>query len=95
MLSTKITNVQTILLYTITPLLAQHLLSLCCHDDIWNHCVLSVHRLIEEVREKAGVTLETDDVYMSTTFGAFIHTMITKSRGGGVVELEYDAVSSS
>ena len=50
-------------------------------------------RLIEEVREKAGVTLETDDVYMSTTFGAFIHTMITKSRGGDTVELEYDAVS--
>ncbi len=51
-------------------------------------------RLIEEVREKAGVTLETDDVYMSTTFGAFIHTMISKSRGGDAVELEYDAVSS-
>ena len=51
-------------------------------------------RLIEEVREKAGVTLETDDVYMNTTFDAFIHTMISKSRGGDEVELEYDAVSA-
>ena len=30
---------------------------------------------------------------MSTTFGAFIHTLVSKSRGGGVVELEYDVVS--
>ena len=50
-------------------------------------------RLIEEVKEETGVVLESDDVYMSTTFESFIHTLVTKSRGGGVVELEYDAVS--
>ena len=41
------------------------------------------------------MVLESDDVYMSTTFESFIHTLVTKSRGGGVVELEYDAVSVS
>lgn len=45
------------------------------------------------MKEETGVVLESDDVYMSTTFESFIHTLITKSRGGGVVELEYDAVS--
>ena len=50
-------------------------------------------RMVEEVREKTGVELETDDVYMSTRFGDFIHTLVSKSRGEGVVELEYDAVS--
>ncbi len=49
--------------------------------------------MIEEVKEKAGVVLESDDVYMSTMFGDFIHTLISKSRGGDIVELEYDAVS--
>ena len=50
-------------------------------------------RLIEEVKEETGVALETDDVYMSTTFEAFIHTLVGRSRGGEVAELEYDAVS--
>ena len=45
------------------------------------------------MKEKTGVALETDDVYMSTQFGEFVHTLVTQSRGGNVVELEYDAVS--
>ncbi len=45
------------------------------------------------MREKTGVTLETDDVYMNTTFEAFMNTVVLKSRGGEEVELEYDAVS--
>lgn len=45
------------------------------------------------MKEKTGVALESDDVYMNTTFEGFIREMITKSRGGGVAELEYDAVS--
>lgn len=28
---------------------------------------LDTHRLVEEVREKTGVTLENDDVYMNST----------------------------
>ena len=49
--------------------------------------------MVEEVRKKTGIELETDDVYMSTRSGDFIHTLVNKSRGEGVVELEYDAVS--
>lgn len=52
-------------------------------------------RLIEEIKDKTGVALENDDVYMSTTFGDFMHTLVTRSRGGGAVELEYDAVSNA
>ena len=54
-----------------------------------SHCC----RLVEEVRERAGVSLENDDVYMNTTFESFINTVVLKSRGGEEVELEYDAVS--
>ncbi len=53
-----------------------------------------VSRLVEEVKEKTGVVLETDDVYMSTQFGDFVRTLVIQSRGGNVVELEYDAVSA-
>ena len=52
-----------------------------------------VCRLVEEVKEKTGIALENDDVYMSTTFESFINTVVIKSRGGDAVELEYDAVS--
>ena len=50
-------------------------------------------RLVEEVRENTGVELENDDVYMNTTFEGFINTVVLKSRGADVTELEYDAVS--
>ncbi len=49
--------------------------------------------MVEEVRDKTGVALENDDVYMNTTFEAFMNTVVIKSRGGEEVELEYDAVS--
>ena len=29
-------------------------------------------RLVEEVKEKAGITLENEDVYMNTSFNDFI-----------------------
>lgn len=31
-----------------------------------------VDRLVEETKEKAGVTLENEDVYMATTFEEFV-----------------------
>ena len=45
------------------------------------------------MKEKTGVALETDDVYMSSQFGDFVRTLVLQSRGGSVIELEYDAVS--
>lgn len=52
-------------------------------------------RLIEEVREKTSVSLETDDVYMNTRFTDFIRQLVLKSRGAEEVKLEYDAVGGS
>ena len=44
---------------------------------------MDVVRLIEEVKEVCGVALTSEDVFMSTKFGAFAKTMIIFSRGGG------------
>ena len=41
-----------------------------------------VGRLVEEVKEKADVTLDNEDVYMATTFHDFIQTVTIKMRGG-------------
>lgn len=41
-----------------------------------------VCRLVEEVKQKcAGVQLQTEDVYMSTTFQDFIQMFVRKLRG--------------
>ena len=54
--------------------------------------VVVLCRLIEEVREKTNVVLETDEVYMNTQFTDFIRQLVLKSRGTEEVKLEYDAV---
>jgi len=43
---------------------------------------MDVVRLVEEVKEKAGVALENEDVYMNTTFNDFVQTVTHRSRGG-------------
>jgi len=47
------------------------------------------------VKEKTGVVMETDDVYMNSQFGDFVRALVMQSRGGSVIELEYDAVSAT
>ena len=47
---------------------------------------------MEEVRDRTGVDLENDDVYMNTTFEQFIRMVVLKSRGGAETKFEYDAV---
>ncbi|MCG8625511.1 MAG: acyl carrier protein [Proteobacteria bacterium] len=54
---------------------------------------MDVTRLLEEVREVAGVEMENDDVYMNSTFSEFVKQLVLTSRGGQDTELEYDAVS--
>ncbi len=49
-------------------------------------------RLVEEVRDRTGVELENDDIYMNTVFEQFIRLVVVKSRGGGDTEFEFDAV---
>lgn len=44
--------------------------------------VVSLYRLVEEVKQKcAGVQLQTEDVYMATTFQDFIQMFVRKLRG--------------
>lgn len=44
--------------------------------------VIPVSRLVEEVKQKcAGVQLQTEDVYMATTFQDFIQMFVRKLRG--------------
>ncbi|XP_069994485.1 cytosolic 10-formyltetrahydrofolate dehydrogenase isoform X1 [Penaeus vannamei] len=54
---------------------------------------MDVVRLVEEVKEKAGVSLENEDVFMATTFQEFIQVMVRKMRGGDEKPVfEFDAV---
>ncbi|KAG7167569.1 Cytosolic 10-formyltetrahydrofolate dehydrogenase-like [Homarus americanus] len=53
---------------------------------------MDVVRLVEETKEKAGVSLENEDVYMATTFREFVQVMVIKMRGGDTKPVfEYDA----
>ncbi|KAK4319328.1 hypothetical protein Pmani_009720 [Petrolisthes manimaculis] len=53
---------------------------------------MDVVRLVEETKEKAGVTLENEDVYMATTFQEFIQVMVIVRRGGDTKpKFEYNA----
>jgi len=53
---------------------------------------MEVVRLVEEVKEKCGVQLANEDVYMATTYDAFVKAVVLKSRGGDAAEFTYDAV---
>jgi len=53
---------------------------------------MEVVRLVEEVKEKCGVELANEDVYMATTYDAFVKAVVLKSRGGDAAEFTYDAV---
>ena len=56
---------------------------------------MDVTRLVEEVKSSVpsgGSGLVNEDVYMSTTFEAFVDRVVLISRGGGEAVFEYDAV---
>ena len=44
---------------------------------------MDVVRLVEEIKDTAGVTMTNEDVFMATTFGDFKASVILLSRGGG------------
>ena len=48
---------------------------------------MDVTRLLEEVREVAGVEMENDDVYMNSMFSEFVKQLVLTSRGGEDTEL--------
>jgi formyltetrahydrofolate dehydrogenase len=53
---------------------------------------MEVVRLVEEVKEKCGIELQSEDVYMATTFDEFVKAVILQGRGGGATEFTYDAI---
>merc|ERR1711936_1123617 len=51
---------------------------------------MDVVRLVEEVKDKAGISITNEDVFMATVFSSFIQTVVKVSRGGsGIKELEF------
>ena len=44
---------------------------------------MHVVQLVEEVKERAGVTMAQEDVFLNTTFSSFIRAVIELTRGGG------------
>jgi len=44
---------------------------------------MDVVRLVEEVKDKTGVEITNEDVFMATAFADFIKTLVKFSRGGG------------
>lgn len=56
---------------------------------------MDVVRLVEELKDKIGVTLENEDVFMATKFSELIQCVISKLRGDGSDgsgKIEYDPV---
>ncbi|XP_048482289.1 cytosolic 10-formyltetrahydrofolate dehydrogenase isoform X1 [Plutella xylostella] len=54
---------------------------------------MDVVRLVEEIKEIAGLELQNEDVYMNTTFEEFFNTAVLKARGGSATkEITYDGV---
>jgi formyltetrahydrofolate dehydrogenase len=53
---------------------------------------MDVVRLVEEVKDKAGISITNEDVFMATAFGNFIQTVVKAARGGsGIKDLEFEA----
>ncbi len=56
---------------------------------------MDVVRLVEELKDKVGVSLQNEDVFMATKFNEFIQCVVSKLRGGdsgGSGKVEYDSI---
>ena len=55
---------------------------------------MDVVRLVEELKDKVGVSLQNEDVFMATKFSEFIQCVVSKLRGGSGSsgQVEYDPV---
>nr|CAG4638677.1 EOG090X0BM2 [Cyclestheria hislopi] len=55
---------------------------------------MDVVRLIEELKDKIGVSLQNEDVFMATKFGELMQCVVSKLRGESATDskLEYDAI---
>ena len=50
---------------------------------------MDVVRLVEEVKDKTGVEITNEDVFMATQFGDFIQTVVKASRGGSGTKVRH------
>ncbi|GAU93721.1 hypothetical protein RvY_05615 [Ramazzottius varieornatus] len=53
---------------------------------------MDVVRLVEELKDTAGIALHNDDVYMNPTFMSFVTAAILKSRGEGDATFQFNHV---
>lgn len=54
---------------------------------------MDVVRLIEELKDKVGVSLQNEDVFMATKFSEFIQCVVANLRGGsGSAGVQYDPI---
>ncbi|XP_041459502.1 mitochondrial 10-formyltetrahydrofolate dehydrogenase-like isoform X1 [Lytechinus variegatus] len=53
---------------------------------------MDVARLVEEVKQKCSIELQNEDVYMATTYDAFVQKVARKGRGLDEQVFEYDAI---
>ena len=54
---------------------------------------MDVVRLVEEVKDKSGISITNEDVFMATAFGSFIQTVVKAGRGGGGAKaLEFEPI---
>lgn len=53
---------------------------------------MDVVRLVEELKDTAGIALHNDDVYMNPTFMGFVTAAILKSRGEGDATFQFNHV---
>ena len=58
---------------------------------------MDVVRLVEELKDKVGVSLQNEDVFMATKFSELIQCVVTQLRGGGSGSgsVEYDPIVMS
>ncbi|CAB4005971.1 Cytosolic 10-formyltetrahydrofolate dehydrogenase [Paramuricea clavata] len=54
---------------------------------------MDVARLVEELKEKCSISVETEEVYMNTGFGDFVKMVVLTSRGGGQEEFKVDTIN--
>jgi len=54
---------------------------------------MDVVRLIEELKDKVGVSLQNEDVFMATKFSEFVQCVVANLRGGaGSANVDYDPI---
>nr|CAD7400413.1 unnamed protein product [Timema cristinae] len=54
---------------------------------------MDIVRLVEEIREKLGIQMQNEDLFMASLFQEFADAVVLKSRGGSKKDLTYNRIS--